>query len=372
MEHWGSFGDWDTSDSEYESTESDSGLEASIGDLSTEEAVNDDVNTKKDDIEDVTTKNATSVIINKEESSNSEDINVSSKYVNPKIPPTEDAIVAESQHQEREEVQRIREVWSHNLREEFHYICHLVKKLTEVNKNCYVALDTEYPGVVHEPDFFEEEAEYGYQKVKRNVDSLKLIQLGITLFDSNGVLPDGVCTWQFNFQFDYEVDQNAQSSMDLLTRAGIVFDNHKSYGINHVEFAELFYGSGLVLSNNVIWITFHSSYDFAYMLRQLLQRDLPSTKQDFLDELRLYFPEIYDIRRITRLSISLQSLANQLQVVRIGRQHQAGSDSLLTGQVFFSYCKSYFPDGVNFFSRYGRPLTSYRGLIYGLEPKHQF
>merc|ERR1712002_548967 len=86
MEHWGNFGDWDTSDSEYESTESDSGLDASIEDLSTEEAVNDDVNTNEDNIEDVTTKNATSVIINKEEPSNSEDINVSSNYVNPKIP----------------------------------------------------------------------------------------------------------------------------------------------------------------------------------------------------------------------------------------------------------------------------------------------
>ena len=33
-------------------------------------------------------------------------------------------------------------------------------------------------------------------KVKGNVDLLKLIQLGITLFDSGGQLPEGVCTWQ--------------------------------------------------------------------------------------------------------------------------------------------------------------------------------
>ena len=33
-------------------------------------------------------------------------------------------------------------------------------------------------------------------QVKGNVDLLKLIQLGITLFDSGGHLPEGVCTWQ--------------------------------------------------------------------------------------------------------------------------------------------------------------------------------
>lgn len=38
--------------------------------------------------------------------------------------------------------------------------------------------------------------------VKVNVDNLRLIQVGITLSDSSGALPKGICSWQFNFLFD--------------------------------------------------------------------------------------------------------------------------------------------------------------------------
>merc|ERR1719433_1752448 len=97
--------------------------------------------------------------------------------------------------------------------------------------------------------------------------------------------------------------------------------------------------SGLVLMDNVTWITFHSAYDFGYLLAQLTAASLPESEQEFLEDLKMYFPNLYDIKYLMtstdNLMGGLQNVANILKVKRIGSQHQAGSDSLLTGQVFF-------------------------------------
>lgn len=47
---------------------------------------------------------------------------------------------------------------------------------------------------------FKNKADYHYQTLRCNVDMLKIIQLGITVADEDGNMPD-VCTWQFNFKF---------------------------------------------------------------------------------------------------------------------------------------------------------------------------
>ena len=48
---------------------------------------------------------------------------------------------------------------------------------------------------------FSSHTEYTYQTLRCNVDMLRLIQLGLTFADEAGNVPDGVPTWQFNFQF---------------------------------------------------------------------------------------------------------------------------------------------------------------------------
>lgn len=52
----------------------------------------------------------------------------------------------------------------------------------------------------------------------------------------------------------------AQDSIDLLTTCGIQFKRHDEYGLDVSEFAELLMSSGVVLSENVRWISFHRYY----------------------------------------------------------------------------------------------------------------
>ncbi|XP_049825617.1 CCR4-NOT transcription complex subunit 7 isoform X4 [Aethina tumida] len=238
------------------------------------------------------------------------------------------------QHPNNEEC-GIRDVWAHNLEEEFRTIRQIVQKYQ------YVAMDTEFPGVVARPiGEFRSSADYQYQMLRCNVDLLRIIQLGLTFLDDNGKTPGGsYTTWQFNFKFNLQEDMYAQDSIDLLTNSGIQFKKHEDEGIEPLEFAELLMTSGIVLMDNIKWLSFHSGYDFGYLIKLLTDNNLPQDENDFFELLKLYFPTIYDVKYLMKscknLKGGLQEVAEQLDLERIGPQHQAGSDSLLTGMAFF-------------------------------------
>jgi len=109
----------------------------------------------------------------------------------------------------------IKDVWAHNLEEEFSSIRKLLPKY------CYVAMDTEFPGVVARPiGDFKTTADYLYQLLRCNVDLLRIIQLGLSFFDEDGKTPSGpYTTWQFNFKFNLSEDMYAQDSIELLTNS---------------------------------------------------------------------------------------------------------------------------------------------------------
>ena len=227
------------------------------------------------------------------------------------------------------------EVYSHNFISEIKNISNL---LEEYN---YIGMDTEFPGIVYHLNSYSED--FYYQTLKLNVDSLKLIQLGITLKNSKNEYPKGNHTWQFNFEFDIEKDKYSQESINLLLKSGINFEKLKNEGINHKLFAEYFMTSGLVLNPEVYWISFHGSYDFGYLLKYLLYTKLPKSDLDFTNQLNIYFPNHYDIRILVqgkeKLQGSLNKLADYLDVVRKGINHQAGSDSNVTLDVYFKLLK---------------------------------
>ena len=90
-----------------------------------------------------------------------------------------------------------------------------------------------------------------------------------TQHNSKGERPKPVHTWQFNFKFSLNQDMYAPDSMQFLYNAGIDFKHHESKGIEPQEFAEAFMMSGCVLTDDVSWICFHGSWDFAYLLKVL-------------------------------------------------------------------------------------------------------
>ncbi|XP_022897280.1 probable CCR4-associated factor 1 homolog 6 [Olea europaea var. sylvestris] len=85
---------------------------------------------------------------------------------------------------------------------------------------------------------------------------------------------------KFNFM-DFGVDKDLQNlkSIALIKRQGIDFSINKLMGISSADYAFLFMASRLSiatrwLGRNRTWITFHSTYDFGFLVKILSQQNL--------------------------------------------------------------------------------------------------
>ena len=260
---------------------------------------------------------------------------------------------------EPSEEETIRDVWQHNVEEEFKAIRSIVREYP------IIAMDTEFPGVIHRA--FElsyvERCLSSYKLLKSNVDELSIIQLGLTFSDVHGNRPKPISTWQFNFKWDKNKDKHYIPSIELLERAGIEFDRMKTEGIDLKLFGELIMVSGLVLVERATWVSFHSSYDFAYLLKLLTCSPIPNDAGEFYNLMQTYFPNLYDIKYImfrdNLYKGGLQALADKFKVKRVGRQHQAGSDSRMTGDVFFKLLDGHFANSIEEMGQ---------GVIFGIDP----
>eukprot|EP01062_Namystynia_karyoxenos_P042462 TRINITY_DN31040_c0_g1_i1.p1 TRINITY_DN31040_c0_g1~~TRINITY_DN31040_c0_g1_i1.p1 ORF type:complete len:494 (+),score=141.48 TRINITY_DN31040_c0_g1_i1:101-1483(+) len=260
--------------------------------------------------------------------------------------------------------QLIVDVWADQLEQAFEQIRWVIVHYP------YVAMDTEFPGVVARPvGNFRNNAEFYYQTLRCNVNLLKIIQLGITFCNAEGVHPPGPCTWQFNFRFNLIDDIYAQDSIDLLRDSGIEFERFATQGVDVQHFAELLISSGLVLAPYgsdppVRWLSFHSGYDFGYLLKILTSQELPADEESFFELMNTWFPEVFDVKYLLKQTggalsdmCGLTKLGEDLQVERIGPAHQAGSDSLLTCHCFFKLVREYLGHD---------KAVQYANVLYGL------
>jgi len=245
------------------------------------------------------------------------------------------------------------------------YEDNFIKEIKRIGKYLkqypYIGMDTEFPGIVYPCTSIN--SDFYYQFIKTNVDKLKLIQLGITLTNAKGEQPPNTATWQFNLKFDIDKDEHSQESINLLYNSGINFHKIKKDGISHSLFAEYLMVSGMVLNENIIWISFNGLSDFAYLLKLLIGDYLPNNTIDFLDLVKTYFPNAYDVKYLINENDlykgGLNKLAKELNIERKGEVHQAGSDSLITSEVFFKLIEN---NSIN-----KNDLNCGKNILYGID-----
>lgn len=152
----------------------------------------------------------------------------------------------------------------------------------------------------------------------------------------------------------------SENSIEMLKAAGLDFHKHQEMGIEQNAFGAALMTSGLTFMDDVNWLSFHSGYDFGYLVKLLSNTPLPTDELEFRKLVQIYFPKLWDIKFLLRHAqrsmapqnlltstatnvlntlgqkSGLQDLANELGCQRVGTAHTGGSDSWLTGQVFWA------------------------------------
>ncbi|PKA65190.1 putative CCR4-associated factor 1 like 11 [Apostasia shenzhenica] len=263
----------------------------------------------------------------------------------------------------------LRRVTRRNFLRELHLISSVLRRLVSP----VIFLDTEFPGTIHRPAKHHagiSPAER-YALMRANVDDLRPIQVGLTLSDS--------FTWEFDLcDFDPRRHPHAPESVALLESSGMDFDRLRREGVPSTWLARLLFDVGLIGGGlSATWVAFQGGYDFGFLMK-MVTRSLPATLGDFLGLARGWFgKKIYDIKCLMGgchgLYGGLERVAAQLGVERTaGKNHQAGSDSLLTCKVFFRMKEVYFHGrddkaAASNQDKAADDLVSYEGVLARLE-----
>ena len=107
-----------------------------------------------------------------------------------------------------------RSVWSYNLESEFELIRSIIASYS------FISMDREFPGIIFQSHPSFQNPQNNYAIMEANVDSMHLIQVGLTLLDCHGNLPtfgtSNRFIWEFNFcEFDVTCHPHAPHSIAL-------------------------------------------------------------------------------------------------------------------------------------------------------------
>ncbi|PWZ40856.1 putative CCR4-associated factor 1 9 [Zea mays] len=158
-----------------------------------------------------------------------------------------------------------------------------------------ITFDVEYAGTLHRSSAATRIApSKQYALVKKNVDAVPIVMLGITLSNEYGNLPltaDGEgrlfqLAWEVTFSdFDPRRDRHAPESVTFLRSQGVCLDKARARGVSSAAFAAKLAAilSATPRPNELTWAAFGGAYDFAYMLKILTGgQPLPETWHEFM------------------------------------------------------------------------------------------
>lgn len=259
-----------------------------------------------------------------------------------------------------EKVRFVRNVWHSNFDVE-------LKELQKVAEapGSVLALDTEFPGNAIDAPYWSRSRQVQYDALRHNVELLRPIQIGIAVMvcavSSAAVAAATVASeetaaacgagrgsvrevgsefvvqgvWSFNLMFDLNTDHYREDSIHFLRKAGIDFGRHASEGIDPSRFGRSLASSSLVGKHAPLWVTFAGLYDLGYILKLLLGSgcSLPSTFDGFDGKLDEFCPCRSELREYLRYG-SLESHAQEHGIQRTAAAHTAGSDALVTLELF--------------------------------------
>ena len=222
----------------------------------------------------------------------------------------------------------VRQVWEGNLAEEVDGI------VGALESSAYAAVDTEFPGFVRQTPRSASSSER-YEDVRCNVDSMKIVQLGMSFFDSDGRRRR---TWEINFR-DFDIsspsDARWEPSVQLLKKSGIDFEKTRRAGVDSAVLSGLLRRFDWAGPRKPVWVTFQGLYDVAYLVKLLTRAPLPPTLRGFARLVGETLGRVVDVKHMSGSHLGLVALSRSLGLTMDGTSaHQAGADSLLTGKAF--------------------------------------